>query len=129
MTSTRHRNAWIWVAIAAMAVATLSRAQAGIQNASAYTNPVLEFLAGHPSAGAEPGTDVPRFLQHRSRQPNAVFSSGAPGAWNGILPVLFIGLVAPLSLIRANSIQSLGRTLAVPVLPFRFQRPPPSLLF
>ncbi|MGO9436948.1 MAG: hypothetical protein ACLPH3_09180 [Terracidiphilus sp.] len=134
MPATRHRNAWIWLAIAAMAVASLARAQAGIQIATAYANPVLEFLSAHQSAGAH-ATGVPRHFERRSiRQVTgaSLFSSAGhgadSGAWEAILPVLFIGLVAPLSLISPRSAHSLGRAPSAPALPFSFQRPPPSLL-
>jgi hypothetical protein len=129
MTETRHRSAWIWLAIAAMAVATLARAEAGIQSATAYTNPVLEFLAGHPGSGAMASTGVPRLFEQRSpRQVKAALSQGADsGAWQSMLPVLFVGLVAPMSLISPRSALSLGRTPSAPAHPFSFQRPPPSL--
>lgn len=129
MTPIRHRSAWIWLAIAAMAVATLARAQAGIQSATAYTHPVLEFLGAHGDASAAT-VGGPRMLLRTSRQTRAVLFSGAgPRAWNAILPVLFIGLVAPLSLIPAKGAQCVGRAPSAPLLPFRFQRPPPQLLF
>jgi hypothetical protein len=129
MTPSRQRSAWIWLAIAALAVATAARAQAGIQSATAYTNPVLEFLAGHPSAGAMAATGTPRLFEQRSaRQVKASLSHGADsGAWKAMLPVLFVGLVAPMSLISPRSALSLDRTPSAPALPFSFQRPPPSL--
>ena len=40
----------MWLAVAAMAVASLARVQAGVENATVYTNPVLEFLAGQQNA-------------------------------------------------------------------------------
>jgi hypothetical protein len=135
MPATRQRNAWIWLAVAAMAVATLARAQAGIQVATAYANPVLEFLAAHQGSGAQAANAAPRRFERRSiRQSNGslLFDSAGhgvdSGAWEAILPVLFIGLVAPLSLISARSSLSLGRTPSAPALPFSFQRPPPPLL-
>jgi hypothetical protein len=135
MPATRHRNAWIWLAVAALAVATLARAQAGIQVATAYANPVLEFLAAHQGSGAHAGAGIPRRFERRSvRQAKAALlfaSSGHgvdSGAWEAILPVLFIGLVAPLNLSSYQTALSLGCVPSVPLLPFSFQRPPPSLL-
>lgn len=135
MSASRHRNAWIWLAVAAMAVATLARAQAGIQVASAYANPVIEFLVGHQGAGAHAAIGAPRRFERRSlRQSNAALLFGSAqhgadsGAWEAILPVLFIGLVTPLNLISSRSVLSLGRVPSAPLLPFSFQRPPPSLL-
>ena len=135
MPASRQRNAWIWLAVAAMAVATLARAQAGYQVATAYANPVLEFLAGHQGAAAHASTGMPRRFERRSiRQAKGalLFASGGhgvdSGAWEAILPVLFIGLVAPLNLVSYRSVLSLGRVPSAPALPFSFQRPPPSLL-
>ena len=130
MTLTRHRSAWIWVAIAAIAMATVARAQAGVQSATAYTHPMLEFLASHSNAvGHAPSTDA-RLFGHRSgRQTRTALSDGAnPGVWTTMLPVLFVGLVAPLSLVSPQFDLSLGRTPSAPALPFSFQRPPPPFL-
>jgi hypothetical protein len=81
MTLTRHRSAWIWVAIAAIAMATVARAQAGVQTATAYTHPVLEFLASHSSASGHATSTDARLFGHRSdRQTGAALSGGAnPG--------------------------------------------------
>jgi hypothetical protein len=131
MSLTRHRSAWIWVAIAAIAMATVARAQAGVQNATAYTHPVLEFLASHSGAsGHVSGSDAHLFAHHSDRQARTALSgAGAgPGIWTAVLPVLFVGLIAPLSLVSSRFALSLGRTPSAPVLPFSFQRPPPSFL-
>ena len=130
MTPGRQRSAWIWLAIAALAVATAARAQAGIQSATAYTNPVLEFLAGHPSTAALATNGAPRLFEHRSaRQARAALSHGADsGPSTAMLPVFFVGLIAPMSLISPRSALCLGCTHSAPALPSRFQRPPPSLL-
>jgi hypothetical protein len=130
MTLTRHRSAWIWVAIAAIAMATVARAQAGVQSATAYTHPVLEFLASHSNAAGHETSGIQRLYGHRSdRQTRTALSDGAnPGVWTAMLPVLFIGLVAPLSLVSPQFALSLGRTPSAPALPFSFQRPPPPLL-
>ena len=45
------------------------------------------------------------------------------------MPVFFIGLIAPLSLIAPRAALCLGRAPSAPALPFLFQRPPPSFLF
>jgi hypothetical protein len=131
MTLTRHRSAWIWVAIAAIAMATVARAQAGVQSATAYTHPVLEFLVSHSSAAGHATSDDPRLYGHRSgRQTRTALSGGVnSGVWAAMLPVLFIGLVAPLSLVSPRFALSLGRTPSAPALPFSFQRPPPPLQF
>ena len=117
----------MWVAVAAMAVVSLARVQAGIENPSAYTNPVLEFLAGHQNASGLSATSAPHVVNlGTARKASAVFlHDAAPGAWVAFLPILFVGLVAPLSLISPQSFQSLRRTTAAPAFPFSFQRPPP----
>lgn len=130
MKPTRYKNAWVWLAVAAMVVASLARVQAGIESATAYATPVFEFLAGHPGDGALAATGVPR-LQHNgsARQARALSHGADPGAWMAMLPVLFVGLVAPLNLLSPRASLCLGRGPAAPALPFSFQRPPPSLLF
>jgi hypothetical protein len=129
MTGTRNRNAWIWVAIAAIAFASVSRAETGLHSAKAYAHPVLQFLAKNQAQYplAKPGAT--RFVQGGSGQRiNSMFRDAGSGRWMTVLPVLFIGLVSPLSLLSAASIQSLGRTPAAPLLPASFQRPPPYLV-
>ena len=50
MTATRYKNAWMWVAVAAMAVVSLARVEGSVGSAAVYTNPVLQFLAGQQNA-------------------------------------------------------------------------------
>ncbi|HUV69379.1 MAG TPA: hypothetical protein VMW15_06935 [Terracidiphilus sp.] len=47
------------------------------------------------------------------------------GAWLAILPILFVGMISPLSLLSPMAFFYLGRTPDAPVLPALFQRPPP----
>ena len=119
----------MWLAIAAMAVVSLARVEGTTGYSTAYSNPVLAFLAGQQSA-VEFVPDGHQVLHlGTARGHSAAFLHGAvPGAWAAILPVLFIGLIAPLSLISPKSFLSLGRTPAAPALPCRYQRPPPALL-
>jgi predicted membrane metal-binding protein len=51
--------------------------------------------------------------------------SGDAGAWLAILPILFVGVISPLSLLSPLAYFYLGRTPDAPVLPSSFQRPPP----
>ncbi|HVN92631.1 MAG TPA: hypothetical protein VMT38_02995 [Terracidiphilus sp.] len=52
--------------------------------------------------------------------------SGHAGAWFAILPiVLFVGVLAPLSLISPITTADIGRATDDPLLPASFQRPPP----
>src|ERR1700757_104581 len=101
MTLTRHRSAWILVAIAAIAMATVARAQAGVQSATAYTTPVLEFLASHSTVAGHATSNDARFFGHHPDRPTRAHQAGGGGSgvWTAMLPVLFVGLVAPLSLV------------------------------
>jgi hypothetical protein len=120
----------VWVAVAAMAVVSLARVQADLGNATLSTNPVLAFLTGHENAAALSTPAAPRTVNLGSARNASValLHHAAPGAWTAVLPVLFVGLVAPLSLISPCSNLSLGRAPAFPGLPEKFQRPPPALL-
>jgi hypothetical protein len=51
---------------------------------------------------------------------------GSDAAWVALLPLLFVGVISPLSLLSQLAYLYLGRTPATPVLPASFQRPPPS---
>jgi hypothetical protein len=120
MTGNRSRDAWIWVTVAAITLASLARAQSGIENARSYANPFIAFLSdGHL---AESGTSA---AAHRSTPSSHSVSSGT--VFN-LLPVYFVGLVSPLSMLFAGSGACLRRALPAPDLTGRFQRPPPFLL-
>jgi hypothetical protein len=43
-----------------------------------------------------------------------------------ILPLLFVGIISPLSLLPRMTYVYASRVPSAPVLPIRFQRPPPS---
>ena len=51
--------------------------------------------------------------------------SGDAGAWLAVLPILFVGVISPLSLLSPLANVYLGRTPDSPILPSSFQRPPP----
>jgi len=53
---------------------------------------------------------------------------GDHGQLLAILPLLFVGLISPLSLLSPLAFIYLGRTPDAPVLPASFQRPPPFRL-
>jgi hypothetical protein len=120
----------MWLAVAAMAVVSLARVEGSVGNAAAGVNPVLAFLAGQQNAAVVSAAGGPQIFRIGStRKLSGVYLHDASsGAWTAILPVLFIGLVSPLSLISPRSLRSLGRTPSVPLLPVLFQRPPPALL-
>jgi hypothetical protein len=128
MTGNRNRSAWMWVAVAAVAFASVARAEDGLQGAKAYAHPVLEFLARSQAPHAIPGPGASRYAQRGSSRPmRAIFRNAGSGSWLAMLPVFFIGLIAPLALHSAPSTHSLGRGPAEPLLPASFQRPPPCL--
>ncbi|MGA2276146.1 MAG: hypothetical protein ABSG00_00980 [Terracidiphilus sp.] len=45
--------------------------------------------------------------------------------WLAILPLLFVGVISPLSLLAPLAFEYIGRAPEAPALPTRFQRPPP----
>lgn len=119
----------MWLAIAAMTVVSLTRVEAG-SGAAVYTNPVLALLAGQQDGPALSAAGGPQMIKIGSaRHGSGVYLHNASsGAWTTMLPVLFIGVLAPLSLISPRSVLSLGRTPSFPGLPEKFQRPPPAHL-
>jgi RsiW-degrading membrane proteinase PrsW (M82 family) len=48
--------------------------------------------------------------------------------WLAILPLLFTGVISPLSLLAPLANEYIGRTPDAPLLPTLFQRPPPFRL-
>ena len=128
MTGHRNRSAVMWVAIAAVAFASVARAEAGLEGAKAYAHPVLEFLARSQTQNAIAGPGTSRYAQRgSSREMHAMFRDAGSGSWMAMLPVFFIGLIAPLALKSAPTGQSVGRGPAEPLLPASFERPPPCL--
>jgi hypothetical protein len=126
MTANRNRNAWLWVAIAAISLASVSRAEDGVQSAKAYAHPVLQFLASHSQYPvAKPA--IARFAQ-RGSSVSSIFRDARTGTWMAMLPVFFIGLISPLSLLAAQPNQYRSQASAAPLLPSSFQRPPPHLV-
>jgi hypothetical protein len=54
-------------------------------------------------------------------------SSGHGLDFAAILPLLFVGIISPLSLLPRMAVVYASRVPAAPALPIRFQRPPPFL--
>ena len=118
----------MWVAIAAVAFTSVARAEAGMQSAKTYAHPVLEFLARSQSQNSVAPSGALRFAQLGSRrQANSMLRDAGSGAWIAMIPVLFIGLISPLTLLSVGSVRCLGRAPAAPLLSALFQRPPPRL--
>ena len=118
----------MWLAVAAIAVVSVTRVEAG-ENA-VYTNPVLALLSGQQNVANLTAGGGPQIVKAGStgKVSGVYLHDAASGAWTAMLPVLFVGLMAPLTLISLRSMFSLGRTPASPALPCLFQRPPPALL-
>jgi hypothetical protein len=126
MPLSRNRNAWMWVAIAAVAFTSVAQAEAGLQTAKGYSHPVLEFLVRGHGQNTAAHSGALRFAHPGSRQANSVFRNSSSGVLIAILPVWFVGLVSPLTPRSVASLQ-LGRLPSAPQLSALFQRPPPSL--
>jgi len=125
---TRNRAAWMWLAIAAVAFTSVATAETGRHSSKGYAHPVFEFLVRSQSQNAGAHSVPLRFTNTGSlRQSSSTFRNSVSGQLIAMLPVLFIGLVSPLSPQALATIQSLGRAPAAPLLSALFQRPPPSL--
>ncbi|HKN20836.1 MAG TPA: hypothetical protein VJX73_05440 [Terracidiphilus sp.] len=119
MLANRSKDAWILVAIAAITLSSLARAQAGIENARAYASPVIKFFAGSPLTDTAVSKSTDRNVSHVSNYLGAALD---------LLPVLFVGLVSPLDLQSVRSLYAMRRALPAPNLSVLFQRPPPASL-
>lgn len=118
----------MWVAIAAVAFTSVARSETRLQSARGYVHPVFEFLARSQSQTSVTHSGVLRFAPLGSRrQVNSLLRNAGSGALTAMLPVLFIGLVSPLTLLSVASFRCLGRAPAAPLLSALFQRPPPPL--
>jgi hypothetical protein len=124
---TRNRTTWMWVAIAAVAFTSVARAETGLQSARGYSHPVLEFLARSQNQSSAGHAGALRFANPGfRRQANSVLSRAGSRALMAMLPVLFVGLILPLTLAVAP-IRACGHVPAASLLSALFQRPPPSL--
>jgi hypothetical protein len=120
MTGNRQKGAWVWVAMVAISFASLARVQSGVENARAYADPVIKFIAAAHQADADASAKA-----HRG---NAGPQAGTTGVGVNLLAVFFVGLVAPLGVWSLWVGSQLRRVSKAPVLAVLFQRPPPSLL-
>jgi hypothetical protein len=120
MTGNRSKGACIWLALAAISFASLARVQSGVENARAYADPVIKFFA----AGHLADSDASAKVQRAGSPPQA----GSSDLGLNLLPIFFVGLVAPLVLqsLRARFFEQ--RVAAAPSTSTLFQRPPPYLL-
>ncbi|MFZ1939882.1 MAG: hypothetical protein WBA18_22565 [Terracidiphilus sp.] len=117
MKGNRPKGAWIWVAIAAITFASLARAQSGIGYARAYATPVIKLLASNQLVDSDASAAARRTVS-RSQ-------AGTSTLALELLPVFFVGLVAPLSLLSPRLALCIGSAPSAHDLPDLFQRPPP----
>src|SRR3954463_10692871 len=111
MIRTRNRNAWIWVAITAIALASVARAQSGLEIARSYANPVIALLSTAQATQSGPEHFA---LKRMDRGTQASQHESGGSLFLELLPILFVGLLSPLSLLSARSWLSLGHTFAPP---------------
>jgi hypothetical protein len=120
MNGNRSKGAWVWVAMVAISFASLARVQSGVENARAYADPVIKFFAASSQADSDASV--------RADHSNSLTRAGAYGIDLNLLPVFFVGLVAPLTLQSEPVGLCLKRTPAAQPLSTLFQRPPPFSL-
>lgn len=124
----QNRSAWIWVAFAAIALASVARAESGLESARSYAHPVLEFFAGnHAGQPAAIHGSLRQAQRGNAWQAKAASQNEFAGTWLAMLPVLFVGVVSPLNQLSPRSIRRTGGVPHSPLLPASFQRPPPQL--
>lgn len=129
MSAPENRGAWRWLAITAVAFLCLACADANIASARTFSHPILAALVGHQDTTDVSNSAVLRFVQEQSRVSKKASRHAADdGFWAAMLPVLFVGLMAPLGLLSPKPILRLGHPPAAPLLPSAFQRPPPVQL-
>ncbi len=123
MTQTSNRRAWIWLALAAAVLVSTARVQAGIEPVRSYAHSVMAYLAASQNEAAA-------IQQKAIRRAASAVHGDQPGSAQllALLPVFFVGLMAIFLQRVSRTSLCLARPSAAPVLPFRFQRPPPSLL-
>jgi hypothetical protein len=120
MAGSRNNHAWIWVAIAAISLASVSRTGTELGGARACANQVLHLLVkSHSTSAVDKSGTVIRFAQRGS-----IFRDATNGRWIAFLPVYFIGLVT-LSMSSFRFVRALHPSPAVPAYATIFQRPPP----
>lgn len=130
MRAPRYKAAWIWLAIAALALTYVARAQAGIEHARSCTSPIIEFLAGHQPSRLATAPDGARLGDYRTCRDGhlVLFQDSGSTVWTSVLPILFIGLLFPLALLSPVGLRQIGGIPPAPSLPSAFQRPPPANL-
>jgi hypothetical protein len=117
MTGNRTKGAWIWVAMAAISLASLARVQSGVADARAYADPVIKFIAAAQQADSAATV--------RANRATSMAQGGVSGIGFNLLAVFFVGLLAPLRMESFRAYFRRQRVPAPPILTDLFQRPPP----
>lgn len=130
-TAQRQRGSLVWLAILTIAAVGVVRAEGSWPGPAPYTQSMLRFLAAHQDSDAISAA-VPGVLERWS----AGFSARAyrsatqqrnADLWLVMLPVVFVGLAAPVNL-SGRVIQTAPKRVAIAqFLPSCFNRPPPAL--
>jgi len=120
MKRNRSKDAWIWVAMAAISLVSLARVQSGVENARAYADPVIKFIVAAHQADADASA--------RSHRATPRSKTGTSVIGLDLMAVFFVGLVVPLVLKSFRVVSSLQNPPALLFHADLFQRPPPALL-
>ena len=125
MTGNRQNRTWVWLAVAAIAAVSLAPGKTGLSAVKSLPSPVLAFLSGHPMSATPAAARLPGIRVQAAGRQFGVSPQGNGGSvWLAVMAVLFVGLVAPLSLVPALAPPRPGRSPGFEPL---FQRPPPQL--
>ena len=119
MKRNRSKDAWIWVAMAAISLVSLARVQSGVENARAYADPVIKFIVAAHQADADASA--------RSHRAAPRSKTGTSVIGLDLMAVFFVGLVLPLVLKTFRVVSSLQNPPALLFHADLFQRPPPAL--
>lgn len=120
MTASQQQRGWLRLAFAATAFALL---------VMMVSNERLSSARASACVALAPAPGSPAFAGRWTRWewPEVTHRTGADCvAWSAILPVLFVGLLAPLALVYV-SLAAAGAPSAAHHFPSLFQRPPPSV--
>ena len=128
----RQRGSLVWLAILTIAAVGVVRAEGGWPGQTPYAQTMLRFLAAHPDSDAITAT-VPGVLERWSagiaaRAQRAAQQHTNTDLWAAMLPVVFVGLAASMSLNGERIPGEPVRQTAAEFLPSCFNRPPPSQL-
>lgn len=114
----QERRVWVLIAAIAIGITVLSlgdlRAASHRDASSAYEirSQVASWL-------------LPQDAISQVRQAIRSTTPATSSGWLAILPILFVGMISPLSLLPRLGFLYASRVPDAPALPSRFQRPPP----